>query len=113
MPQTREELLKEYERLLDIQCSDGNWDADSYMHGMANGMILFHSMAIDPHADPDFKTAPEYWKSRSARYLKNTKKFFRGVWFYSVRAMLNLITSITGLTFDFKNRMIVKYREEY
>lgn len=34
------ERVKSLEELTDIQCSDGNWNFDSYMRGMANGMIL-------------------------------------------------------------------------
>ena len=45
--------------ILDIQCSDGNWNYDSYMHGMANGMILIASM-LDC-VELEFLEAPETW----------------------------------------------------
>jgi len=42
-----------------IQCSDGNWDYDPYMHGMANGLLLaqslFHSERVE------FLKAPKVW----------------------------------------------------
>ena len=43
-----------------VQTYPGNWDYDSYMHGMANGLILaesfFRSCAI-----PEFLDAPDMW----------------------------------------------------
>jgi hypothetical protein len=45
--------------VLDIQCADGNWNHDPYMHGMANGMIMIAAM-VDC-VDPDFLQAPETW----------------------------------------------------
>ena len=37
----------------DIQCTDGNWDADEYMRGMSNGLILATSIMKDE--DPEYK----------------------------------------------------------
>ena len=43
-----------------IHTCPGNWDYNSYMHGMANGLILaesfFRSCAI-----PEFLDAPDMW----------------------------------------------------
>ena len=43
-----------------VQTCPGNWDYNSYMHGMANGLILaesfFRSCAI-----PEFLDAPDMW----------------------------------------------------
>ncbi len=111
MPQTREELIEDFERLLDIQCSSGNWDADPYMHGMANGMIMFHSMAKDHTATPDFLSAPSYWKARIPYYIQGIKRFFERIWLYFLWIMASVITIITGLRFEFKNRSMVKYRD--
>ena len=47
------EKLREATR---VQCTDGNWNWDPYMHGMANGMIL--AMAIVDGADPDYLLPP-------------------------------------------------------
>lgn len=113
MPQTREELLEDFEKLLDIQCSDGNWDADPYMHGMANGMILFHSMARNPTGDPDFKTAPLYWKSRIWRNVKKLKLLRKKLWLYFQWITSSIISNITGLEFEFKkNGSLITYREQ-
>ena len=56
--EVRAERLRE---LIDIQCSNGNWDWDPYMHGMANGMILALSVLDD--GEPDFLAPPEKWGS--------------------------------------------------
>jgi len=42
-----------------IQCSDGNWDYDSYMLGMANGMIL--SLALIEGKEPAYLSSPDVW----------------------------------------------------
>ena len=45
--------------LLAVQGSDGNWNADPYMHGMYNGMEL--ALALLEDREPVFKAAPEVW----------------------------------------------------
>ena len=42
-----------------IQCSDGNWNYDPYMQGMANGLILAQAILTD--TDPQFLSAPAEW----------------------------------------------------
>lgn len=54
-----EQRCKELQKLIDVQCSDGNWNYDSYMHGMANGMIL--SLGVIEDVDPNFLEAPKKW----------------------------------------------------
>ena len=49
--------LSELKELVDIQCSDGNWNYDSYMRGMANGMLL--SVAILEDKDPLYLNEPD------------------------------------------------------
>ena len=48
------------EDLIKVQCSQGNWDYDPYMHGMANGMILSLSVMSDDK-NPQFLDAPKKW----------------------------------------------------
>ena len=55
-------VIEEIDDLLKVQCSDGNWNYDPYMHGMANGMILIK--AIVTRKSPKFLTAPKKWLSR-------------------------------------------------
>ena len=45
--------------LTEIQCSNGNWNYDPYMHGMANGMRL--ALSLFERETPDFLTAPDVW----------------------------------------------------
>jgi len=50
------EALKD---LLKVQCANGNWNYDAYMHGMANGMIL--AMSLFTRGAPEFLEAPKVW----------------------------------------------------
>lgn len=56
-----------------VQCSNGNWNANPYMHGMANGLIL--ALAIMEDKTPQYLDAPEVWLSNShqsgAKHEKN------------------------------------------
>ncbi len=45
--------------ITNIQCSDGNWNYDNYMHGMANGLILASSMFESGRVE--FLDAPDEW----------------------------------------------------
>ena len=63
---TKKEKLKAYEEsvsvlqdLLDVQCTDGNWNHDAYMHGLANGLIL--AMSVFGDRTPQFLEAPSEW----------------------------------------------------
>lgn len=47
------------EELVKIQCSDGNWDYDPYMHGMANGLIC--ALSILKNEEPKYLEAPFAW----------------------------------------------------
>ena len=49
--------LQAMDDVIKIQCSDGNWNCDSYMHGMANGMIMMRSMFSSK--SPEFLDKPE------------------------------------------------------
>jgi hypothetical protein len=55
-----QEVLDEFDDLLNIACDDGNWNYDPYLHGMANGMILLRS-TISGEENPKFLDAPEEW----------------------------------------------------
>lgn len=51
--------IESLENIIKIQCSDGNWNYDPYMHGMANGLILAASIMYDK--DPNYLQAPVEW----------------------------------------------------
>ena len=48
-----------FKKVVDIQCSDGNWNYDPYQFGYANGMIL--ALGIFDGKDPRFLEAPKKW----------------------------------------------------
>lgn len=52
------ESLKE---MIKIQCSDGNWNYDPYMHGMANGMIFALHLFSEGDKSPEYLEAPKVW----------------------------------------------------
>lgn len=54
-----EDILAEFDEMLAIQCTDGNWNFDPYLHGMANGMLFMKSI-IDGK-DPPYLEAPDVW----------------------------------------------------
>jgi hypothetical protein len=51
--------LEKLRELTVIQRSNGNYDFDPYMHGMANGMEL--ALALMEGREPDYLSAPERW----------------------------------------------------
>ena len=53
------EKIKKLEEMTEVQCSDGNWNYDPYMHGMANGMIF--SLSVMKDENPKYLEAPEKW----------------------------------------------------
>lgn len=59
----RDELKKRIEKMdkqVEIQCSDGNWNYDPYMHGMANGLLVAQATMHDLH-DFTGPSAPDKW----------------------------------------------------
>lgn len=63
-----EERINGCDRLLKTQCSDGNWNYDSYGHGMANGMILV--LTLIKGEDPKYLDAPKEWLRDKSKNLK-------------------------------------------
>ena len=53
------EVMDSAKELLAVQKSEGNWNYDEYMHGMANGMILIVSLLEGK--EPKFLDAPIQW----------------------------------------------------
>lgn len=51
--------IERLEAVKKVQCSAGNWNCNSYMHGMANGLIL--ALAIARGEEPAFLAAPDVW----------------------------------------------------
>lgn len=51
--------LKQLKEALAIQGESGNWNYDSYMHGMYNGME--YAVSLLEGRDPDYREAPSVW----------------------------------------------------
>jgi len=71
------EAMKRYRKLAEltnVQCRNGNWNYDPYMHGMANGMILARSI-IEGNRWPMFLDAPLKWlcDSKPRKGMKSTR----------------------------------------
>ena len=54
-----EKAIADIKDLVAVQCTDGNWNWDAYMHGMANGLKC--SLAVLTDEDPDYLDAPDVW----------------------------------------------------
>lgn len=52
-------MIAKLREMVAIQCRDGNWNYDPYMHGMANGMI--YCLAMFEGVEPKFLDAPKVW----------------------------------------------------
>lgn len=46
---TIEQRIEDLKKIVDIQCSDGNWNCDEYMRGMANGLLLAYNTIAEPY----------------------------------------------------------------
>ncbi len=57
--------LEDMKKVQEIQGSNGNWNYDSYMHGMFNGMELVISIAEE--RTPKFRPAPKKWLSKEKK----------------------------------------------
>lgn len=58
----RDELqarIKKLDDLVRIQLTDGNWNYDPYMHGMANGLLVAQAVVND--SEFEGLEAPEKW----------------------------------------------------
>jgi len=60
-----QEKVAEMREMLGVQGSNGNWNYDSYMHGLYNGMEYMQAMVED--REPDFRAPPEKWLSDRQR----------------------------------------------
>lgn len=56
---TLEKKKEDLKRVVDIATSDGNWNYDPYLQGMANGLILAHAIIND--TEPNYLNPPRVW----------------------------------------------------
>lgn len=58
---SQEKKIYHIEEMVKIQCTDGTWNFDGYMHGMANGLII--ALSALTGEEPKLLTAPKVWVS--------------------------------------------------
>lgn len=54
-----QDSLQALRNMTQVQCTDGNWNFDPYMHGMANGMIF--ALSLFEAGEPKYLDAPAEW----------------------------------------------------
>lgn len=54
-----ESSLQTLRDVTQVQCNNGNWNYDPYMHGMANGMIF--ALSLFDTGEPKYLDAPAEW----------------------------------------------------
>lgn len=59
-----EKLIQELKSICALQCADGNWNFDHYMHGMANGLIF--AVSIMEGKETKYLDAPDKWLDEKA-----------------------------------------------
>lgn len=65
------------EEIVKIQGEDGNWNADQYMFGMYNGMVL--ALGIMTGKEPAYRTWPYKWWQYTWKQIKLW--FWFKIWF--------------------------------
>ena len=59
MTKEEREIMRQ---MLEVQGQHGNWNYDSYMHGLYNGME--YMVALAEKREPKFRDAPETWLAK-------------------------------------------------
>jgi len=57
-----EPVAETMRQMLEVQGQHGNWNYDSYMHGLYNGME--YMVALAEKREPKFRDAPETWLAK-------------------------------------------------
>jgi hypothetical protein len=66
-----DDRLKNLDKIIEVQCQDGNWNYSEYMHGLANGLICAENIMKEDYDNPytgekssrPFLEAPEHFKT--------------------------------------------------
>jgi len=54
-----EKRIEKLKDLIKVQCTDGTWNYDQYLFGMANGMIC--ALSVFDDKEPKYLEAPDEW----------------------------------------------------
>lgn len=65
------DVLGKMREMLEIQGKDGNWNYDSYMHGMYNGMECLFAVASGNQ--PKYREAPKEWLEERVKEMFESK----------------------------------------
>jgi len=63
--------IKKLKEMRDVQGRHGNWNFNSYMHGLYNGLEFAVSTIED--VEPELKNAPEKWMNEKINKQKATR----------------------------------------
>lgn len=94
----RNSSSSELDCIISIQCSDGHWNHDPYMHGMANGLILAQSM-LNHEPNPKYLDAPLKWFSGNY----GVKHYHSPAWHRWWPAVLHSLAKFLSLFSKVKN----------
>ncbi len=61
------EKIESLKKALEIQKTDGNWNYDPYMQGMANG-IIFALSVLEDDDEPEYLKPPKKWLKDEANH---------------------------------------------
>jgi hypothetical protein len=53
------ENIEKLKSVIEVQCMNGNWNYDPYMHGMANGLLC--ALSIMTGKEPEYLQSPAVW----------------------------------------------------
>lgn len=68
--------LDNLEDVIKIQCSNGNWNYDDYMMGLANGMLLARHIVTGRKDDVPFMETPKKWLKDKPLWFRIKSKLF-------------------------------------
>ena len=94
-----EDELGPLEHILNIQLEEGTWDHDEYMFGMTNGMLCAYASLLGVEAE--FKSKPEFWKSKRARFKSKIGYKLRMSWMHIRLWSVKTLNQWTGLSMTF------------
>jgi hypothetical protein len=75
-----DDVIKDLQDVIDVQCKDGNWNHDECMFGLANGLILSLSIAKGER-EPKFLEKPKV-------FLCDKKANEKGVFMKNLRLLM-------------------------
>ncbi len=111
----KKDVIAKLKELVNVQCSDGNWNYDSYMHGMANGMIFSLSVVEDSKEAPKYLEDPdEYIRNENIpQAMKNLAEAIQNDPDYAWSWLCNIAVSAQdeGIEYSASNRSAARFMQ--